>query len=241
MTFWIIVALMVVGAAAALVLPLFRGTSHGAVAAEYDLEVYRDQLAELERDRDRGVITDDEMEAARTEIVRRMLAADTRMQEQAGRGPARRGVGVPVLGGCLVVFLGAGAVAFYLQTGSPGAPDMPLALRTDLPVRGQQDDQLRQQVAVLERAAEANPTDIDAWLRLADAYRSAEMFDAAADAYRRAIGLGEVAAEINGDFAETLVMAADGTVTPEARAIFESVSAVAPADPRPQFYLALAD
>ncbi len=118
---------------------------------------------------------------------------------------------------------------------------MPLAQRVDLPGTGVEGDRIRKQIAELERVAEANPGSADAWLRLAGAYSSIDMFDDAVAAYRKAISLGPVAAEINSDFAETLVMAAQGTVTPEARAIFEAALAVFPGDPRPQFYLALGD
>ncbi len=241
MTFWIIAALMIASAGAVLVLPLLRKQAGGAVAAEYDLEVYRDQLAELERDQGRGVITGDEMAAARTEIARRMLAADTRLQKQAAREPAGGGTGSPILAGAVVIILSVGAVLMYLQTGAPGTPDMPLAQRTDLPVPGDDDQRIRQQVAALAKVAEANPGDADAWLRLANAYKSIAMYGDAVSAYRKAIGLGPVAAEIDGDFAETLIMAAQGSVTPEARAIFEAVLATSPDDPRPHFYLALGD
>ena len=241
MTFWIIAALMTVGAIAALSLPLLRNQTGGVFAAEYDLEVYRDQLAELERDQGRGVITDEEMEAARTEISRRILAADARMQTQTAGGTAGGTAGMRTLAGALVIALSAGAVLLYLELGSPGTPDLPLAQRTNLPVPGEEDQRISKQIAELTRDAEANPGDADAWLRLAEAYRNGEMFGDSVAAYRKALGLGPVAAEINGDFAETLVMAAQGTVTPEARTIFEAVLTTFAGDPRPQFYLALGD
>lgn len=241
MIFWTIAALMVAGAAASLALPLLRKKVDGTDAAEYDMEVFRDQLAELERDHGRDVITDDEMEAARTEIARRMLAADARRQKPAARESAGGMTGTRILAGVLAITLSAGAVLLYLEVGAPGTPDMPLAQRSDLPVPGEEDERIRKVVAELARAAKANPGDADAWLRLANAYNSIEMFGDAVAAYRKAIGLGPVAAEINGDFAETLVMAAQGSVTPEARAIFETELASGAGDPRPQFYLALGD
>ncbi len=241
MIFWTIAALMVAGAAAALALPLLRKKVDGTDPAEYDMEVFRDQLAELEREHGRGVITDDEMEAARTEIARRMLAADARRQKPAARESAGGMTGVRILAGALVITLSAGAVLLYLQIGAPGTPDMPLAQRAGLPVPGEDDERNIIMIAELSRAAKANPGNAEAWLRLANAYNSIEMFGDAVAAYRKAIGLGPVAAGINGDFAETLVMAAQGSVTPEARAIFKAELASGAGDPRPQFYLALGD
>jgi cytochrome c-type biogenesis protein CcmH len=240
MIFWTIAALMAAGAAAALALPLLRKNVDDTDAAEYDMEVFRDQLTEVERDHSRNVITDDEMEAARTEIARRMLAADARRQKPVAHETASGMTGLRILAGALAISLSAGAVLLYLQLGVPGASDMPLAQRTDLPAPGD-EEHVRQQVAEMARAAEANPGDADAWLRLASAYSSIEMYGDAVKAYRKALSLGPVAAGVNSDFAMTLVMAAQGTVTPEARAIFEAELASAPGDPRPQFYLGLGD
>ena len=241
MIFWIIAALMVAGAAAPLALPLLRKHVHGMDAAEYDMEVFRDQLAELERDHGRGVITDDEIEAARTEIARRMLAADARRQKPSAHASADGITVNRVLAGTLAVLISAGAVLLYLQLGSPGMPDMPLAQRIDLPAPGEADERLRKQVAEFERAAELNPDDASAWLRLATAYSSVNMYDDAVAAYRRAIGLGPVTAEVRTDFAMTLVMAAEGTVTQEARTIFETDLGPVSGDPRAHFYVALSD
>jgi cytochrome c-type biogenesis protein CcmH len=241
MIFWTIAALMIAAVAAALAVPLLRKQAAGTDAAEYDLEVYRDQLAELERDQGRGAISGDELAAARTEISRRILAADARKQNRAAQEPASGRAGMSILAGALVISLAVGAVLLYLQTGAPGTPDMPLAQRTDLPAPGEEDQRIRKQITELARAAETNPGDAGAWLRLADAHKSLGMFGDAVAAYRKAISLGPVAAGINNDFAEALVMAAQGTVTPEARAIFEAELANFPGDPRPQFYLALGD
>ncbi|MDH5555895.1 MAG: c-type cytochrome biogenesis protein CcmI [Alphaproteobacteria bacterium] len=241
MTFWIIAALMVGGTAAVLALPLLRNQMRGTDTADYDLEVYRDQLAELERDHDRANITDDEMEAARIEISRRMLAADQRRQKSSAQGALESVTGIRIFAGVLAITLSIGTVLFYLQTGTPGAPDMPLAQRTDLAAAEQADQQIAEQIAELARAAEENPEDAGGWIHLAGAYRSVDMYDDAVAAYRKAIALGPVTVQINGNFAETLVMSAEGTVTAEAFAIFETILASNASDPRARFYLATGD
>ncbi|MGO4724288.1 c-type cytochrome biogenesis protein CcmI, partial [Inquilinus sp. 2KB_23] len=71
--FWIVAAVMTAGAVLILLRSLFRA---GAIPASgHDSTVYRDQLKELERERAAGQIGDAEAEAARAEIVRRLLAA----------------------------------------------------------------------------------------------------------------------------------------------------------------------
>ncbi|MCH7486469.1 MAG: c-type cytochrome biogenesis protein CcmI, partial [Proteobacteria bacterium] len=68
-------AVMTAAAVAALVWPLARRRAAEPTRAEHDLVVYRDQLEEVERDRERGLLTGEQASAAKIEIQRRMLAA----------------------------------------------------------------------------------------------------------------------------------------------------------------------
>ncbi len=245
MSFWIVAGAMAVAAAAALALPLFRNRVGEASPAEFDLEVYHDQIAELERDRERGVLTQAEMEAARNEIARRILAADARLEAQTGQQAARdggkaRSVGVSVLAIALAVMVPLGAVFLYLEVGQPGRPDMPLSTRTDLAV-GSQDDGLGRMIAELERAAEGDPGNADAWMNLGLAYKRMQRFGESAEALRKAFALRPATPMLNSEFGESLLLAAQGTVTPEARAAFEAVLAEEPNDIRARHYLALGD
>ena len=69
MLFWIVAAAMTAAVTALVLTPLLRSRQTGGAArgsrAAYDMEVYRDQLAELERDLARGVIDDRQAQAAR--------------------------------------------------------------------------------------------------------------------------------------------------------------------------------
>lgn len=141
MTFWIIATLLAAFVAATLVLPLLRpragaegaasdGAPHDPEAATAgtasDVAIYRDQLAEVDRDLARGVIDPAEAERARTEISRRLLAAD-----RAGPAPRReapRGATLAVAALAVAVTVG-GAGALYLRLGAPGYPDLPLQAR----------------------------------------------------------------------------------------------------------------
>src|SRR5262249_52604401 len=57
-----------------LLIPLLLRNRTAASREAYNLAVYRDQLAEIDRDLDRGVLTIGQADAARTEISRRILA-----------------------------------------------------------------------------------------------------------------------------------------------------------------------
>ena len=61
-------------ALAILLVPLLIGNRRAASRDAYNLAIYRDQLSEIERDVGRGLLTEEQAEAARTEIARRILA-----------------------------------------------------------------------------------------------------------------------------------------------------------------------
>ena len=94
-------------------------------AAGFDLGVYRDQLAEVERDIARGVLPEGEGARLRTEVSRRVLDADRAMQAVALPAHARAGWGLAAVLAATVV----GSLALYDRIGAPGYPDLPLAER----------------------------------------------------------------------------------------------------------------
>jgi cytochrome c-type biogenesis protein CcmH len=125
MLFWIIVAVLAVFVAGSLALPLWRPGDKAAESAP-DQAIYRDQLAEVDRDLARGVLDGEEAARARAEIARRLLAADRAGPAARAEAPASLS---RVLGGVLALAVAAGSVALYWTIGQPGYPDMPLAAR----------------------------------------------------------------------------------------------------------------
>ena len=121
MTLWIVVAAMTALALALLLAPLLRRAEGAAPRAAYDMEIYRDQLAEIDRELERGMLDTAEAEAARAEIGRRALAAEaaaTAADTRQTPAPAPRwrivalGAGVPIA-----------AVLLYLGVGKPELGD----------------------------------------------------------------------------------------------------------------------
>ena len=85
--FWIICAALAGVVAIAIAAPLLRRQRAGAEpAAAFDLRVYRDQLREVERDLERGVIDASDAERLRVEIGRKVLAADLERRLASGDG-----------------------------------------------------------------------------------------------------------------------------------------------------------
>jgi cytochrome c-type biogenesis protein CcmH len=129
MTFWIAVGVLTLAVLAAVVLPILRARAAARRAADYDIEVYRDQLKEVERNHKRGLIGEQELEAAKAEIGRRILDADQRRQTAAseGTGASRRTVQAAAV--LTAIALPAGALAIYMYQGNPGLDSAPFASR----------------------------------------------------------------------------------------------------------------
>ncbi len=86
--FWAAAVLMTAAAIAAVLLPLLRRPGEqGPGRAEYDITVYKDQLVEIERDRERGLLGPDEAKAAAIEIQRRILKAAGPLRRRKGLTP----------------------------------------------------------------------------------------------------------------------------------------------------------
>ena len=89
MLFWVTAALADrLARCLAVLVPLARRRRTPSEPAAHDLEVYRDQLAELDRDAARGLIGAAEAEEARAEIGRRILKIAS--EHAAGKPAAAR-------------------------------------------------------------------------------------------------------------------------------------------------------
>ncbi|KIC44001.1 cytochrome C [Ruegeria sp. ANG-S4] len=237
MTFWVISLLIALLIAFFLAMPLLRRRQSGAPTTNYDLRVYREQLAGVDRDLARGVIADADAERVRTEISRRILAADAKAQGEADAGgPSRT---VSVMGMLLVAaILVGGAYALYRQIGAAGFPDMPLSARLEMagdlrenrPSQSEAEDMAtpppsptldENYASLLEQLRETvagRPDDIQGHMLLAQHETNAGNFRDAYQAQSRVIELsGDAAsADVYSDMAEMMILAAGGYVSPEA-------------------------
>ncbi|HYH37760.1 MAG TPA: c-type cytochrome biogenesis protein CcmI [Azospirillum sp.] len=243
MLFWILAAALTAVVLLIIVPPLLkapRAEAAGPSRGAYDLEVYRDQLAELERDRARGLITDAQMEAAKAEIARRMLALADEAKKAAPRAAASRTRAVAVL---LAVALPLGAVVVYLPLGRPDLPAVPLASR-DIAAEERQmagpPPQVMEAMQKLKKHLEDNPNDAQAWTLMGQTYGKIGRFDQAAEALKRAADLQPGSLDAKAAYAEMATASNGGTVTEESLRIFQAMLVKDPKDARARFFLALA-
>ncbi|SBW13469.1 cytochrome c-type biogenesis protein ccmI [Brucella sp. 10RB9215] len=233
MEFWLVAALLTFAATLAVLLPLTRRRQAALPAEKNDLEVYRDQLREVEADVARGMIDLQSAEQARIEISRRILNAEkAAMAATADGGQGRSG---RVLAFVAVLAVPLVAWGIYPLFGAPDMPSMPLAPRlAAAPDRSSVTDLIARAEAHLAQ----NPGDVRGWDVLAPIYLRLGRASDAVSAYRTSIRIaGENLARILG-LGEALTAASGGTITAEAEKLFNKAAELSPDDIRPQYYLA---
>ena len=235
---WIVLIAMTAAALALILAPLWRKTDATADRSAYDVEVYRDQLEELDRDVERGLIDGDDADAARTEISRRLLAADT-----AGRHGGEPISGTPRrawIAGGLVLAIPAMAAVFYGFLGAPGLPGSPAAERKAAPSLDPATRQAEMIARISERL-QRNPDDAEGWSHLGVLLMSAGRYKAAAEAFGHASELTPDSARLMARYGEALAFASEGAIGAAARKVFESALSIDAREPRARFYLGMAD
>ncbi|WP_369725057.1 c-type cytochrome biogenesis protein CcmI [Bradyrhizobium sp. LLZ17] len=239
MTLWFVFALMTVAAIFAVLWPLGRGAGAQRQDTENqgsEVAVYKDQLAEIERDLASGLIAAPEAEAARVEISRRLLAAagSESVSEPKSDLKWRRAAAVLALIGLPLIAMGV-----YIPLGSPKLQDFPLAQRERGPGPGMAQS-LETLVVQVEQHLEKNPTDGRGWSVLAPVLERLGRFDDAVRAYRNALTYNGESPERRSDLGEAIAAAASGVVTADAKTEFERAHALNADDPKANYFLGLA-
>ncbi|WP_417724630.1 c-type cytochrome biogenesis protein CcmI [Salipiger sp.] len=253
--FWTISACVALAVAGVLSRALLRGRREPEAAGAYDLQVYRDQLKEIDRDAARGTVAPEEAARLRTEVSRRILAADDRATvppPETPRGPR-------IFGAALVtVALLAGTFALYARLGAPGYRDVALSdriaaartLRETRPSQAEIEARLPETpsaeapadyLALVERlraAVTERPDDLQGHVLLARSEAALGNYRRAYAAQRRLIALkGEAATAADyADLADMLVIAAGGYVSPEAEEALDEVMSRDPANGVARYY-----
>lgn len=260
MTFWITAIGLTLITAVFLLLALLRGRAGEISPAAFDLQVYRDQLAEVDRDLARGVISAEDADRVRTEVSRRILTADAQVQAEQS-GTARRDPRPMFTGLALGLLMIGGSFFAYEKLGNPGYPDLALqdrieAARDSLDNRPSQatfEAQLPPQDAVeadpeflkliteLRAAVKDRPDDLRGHELLARNEATLQNYKAAYQAQARVILLKDSNAT-SFDYtqlADLMIRAAQGYVSPEADAALRDALERDPNNGFARYYLGL--
>jgi len=234
---WVLFAVLCLAVIAILVVPLLKGGAEARPRVDYDIVVYRSQLAEIDQEVEEGLLTPEQAEAARAEVHRRMLAAEDAElqlpQQPLARASkyARFGAIVAI---ALIIPIGSGAL--YAALGSPSLPGKPYLWR----IHNDPEFGAAATAEALAAQLQANPS-AEGYEQLGRTYFASRQYEQAAGAYRHAIDMGAQAAVTWSEFGEALVMTSGGSVGPEAMNAFSKAIQAEPRSERSRFYLGLAE
>ena len=236
MVLWTLIAVMTVVAVVAVILPLILQSGKKLTpAAAHDVAVYKDQLDEVSRDLDSGLIDSTEAEATRAEIARRLLRAS----EAEGKAPQPKRSRMPwAAAAAAIVLVPVVSVALYLAVGSPGIPDQPLSARA--PATSPHGGDVARLLEGAEAYLKDNPNDGTAWSLVAPVYLRVDRPSDAVTAFGKAIELLGSNAKLQIGLGESIVAREGGTVVEDAKAAFRRALEHAPDAVEPRFFLAVA-
>lgn len=227
---WIVFATMTGAAVLAFLWPL-AAKRNAASRLEIETNLYQAELADIDRDVKRGLMTEPDAEAAKAEAARRLLAATA--VEPAQAGP--RGVKYASL--AVILIVPVLTVGLYLRLGAPDYADMPLQARLQAQPANMD---MAAALARIEGHLAQEPDDARGWEIMAQVYTRLERPGDAAKAYRNLIRLQGASPDLLMALGQSLVFADQGRVNEEALAAFEKALAAQPTRLEPRFYLALA-
>ncbi|MBZ6076427.1 c-type cytochrome biogenesis protein CcmI [Microvirga puerhi] len=240
MMIWVILMMMTALAVMAVLWPLSRAV---AVAGQTDpnTQFYRDQIAEIDRDRERGTLLPEEAEAAKAEAARRLLRASGLKEGEAfavGEPALRRRRAVSTLALSVLPIV---ALAIYGAYGSPHLlSEPPGAQLRQGAGNGAGNLDLGTAVAQIEAHLAKQPQDGRGWDVVAPVYLRMGRTEDAVKAYESALRyLGRDATRL-ANYGEALVISRDGMVTAEAQAAFQEALAIDNSSAKARLYLARA-
>lgn len=259
MVFWIISAAIALAVAALLIGALRAARLRDVSAANSDIAVYKDQLAEVDRDLARGIVTESEADAVRIEVSRRLLEADTRNTEDQADQKGQSGLGIAIV----VLTVLAGGLGTYAWLGAPGYGDLPMksrlaaieAARAERPGQAAAEAEVRDQLPQPEapdadflnlmeqlRAAVAErPNDIQGLTFLAQYEARIGNYSAARAAQEQLVAAkgNDATATDRLTLIDIMVFATGGYVSPEAEAVVRDILASSPENGAARYYYGL--
>ncbi|ELS42197.1 c-type cytochrome biogenesis protein CcmI [Pseudomonas syringae] len=206
--FWMATGLLLMVALSFLLIPLLRG--HRAQREEdrtaLNVALYQERLSELQVQHEQGVLSVAQLQSARAEAARELLA-DTEGAEPART--SRLGKPLLVLAALLVPVLG---LAGYLQLGASDRVELSREF-------ARPPTSLADMTQRLERSVQAQPDSAENLYFLARSYMAQNRPGDAAQMFERSVALAGRQPELLGQWAQALYFASDKHFTPQVQVL----------------------
>ena len=132
----------------------------------------------------------------------------------------------------VILFFTGGSFVLYNQFGTPEI--LPL-----LKEREEKLSLLKEKIITNSEAVKKDPKDLKAWVDLGDNFMESSQFSAAANAYKQGILLTQGNPATIMAYARALILAADGTVTSEAKKSLDMLLILEPQNAEARYFLAM--
>ena len=185
-----------------------------ASQAKANAKVYRDQILDLDREHESGHISDAEWQQSRDELSLRLLE-DTSAQDDPAAKKEKPAIWTAVI---VAVALPLASMGMYLWVGEPEALD-PMAARA--PEQPDQQSLIKMAEGLAQKLNE-KPDNLQGWVMLGRTYRTLEKFDAAVQAYDRALKLS-ADDDLKLERVEVLAMKSQGNFEGEPWAVIRDI------------------
>ena len=257
MTFWIIVSTICILISILFYLSITQDTPD--LVPNSDLEVYKDQLINVERDLSRGIIAEDEAERIRAEVSRRILELDKRKQRSLEKETKVTGLIFSIV--ILLIFI-AGGSFLYQKFGAPGYENLSQSQRIKnanelLSKRATQEQLLElrlvekslitpegnygELVKKLRQKVSERPNDLEGLKLLTGIEAKIGNTDEAVKAQRQFLQLlGDKASDLDHfNYADLLINQVEGVVSPEAEKALQAALEINPENGGAKYYIGL--
>jgi cytochrome c-type biogenesis protein CcmH len=224
--FWIICAVLLLIALLFVIVPLLRNTTPGntVVRDAANLEILRDQMAEMDADLANGLLTPERYEQGKRELQSRLL--DEVKQPQGGSAGARNPH--KALAAAIAVLLPALAIGLYLKLGNENA-FLPQDKMHSADGFGMLSDDA---VKKLQDKLNKHPEDPEGWLLLARSYANMERFAESAQAYSKLTQLVPDEAQLWADYADSVAMTQDQSLLGAPSKLLDKALSLDPNNPK---------
>lgn len=236
-SFWILAALMAAAAMAFVLLPVLRPSTTSLRSHDEGLliDLYRDRMADIEREHDSGRMTDDAWQTARDELEQQML------NDLSGREPVVTTATTATRPSAILLGLLVPVLALLIYARLSDAPGglPPEAVAT----QGNEAhgiDAIGQMVVTLENRLRSNPDDLEGWAMLGRSYLFLERYAEAVAALERVLPAAPSDPQVLTDLAEASGMANGGNLTGRPTQWLEQALQVRPDHPKALWLAGLA-
>lgn len=234
-SFWIVAGIFIVGALL-FVLPTLWSKKDREAGVERDatnIDVYRDQLAELDSDLRSDILTREQYEQSKRELQQRMLQdipedGNTTTMIMGGRHNVATmtvtALALPVLAISLYLAIGntkallpqpaAEHPSMSAEQGQGGHPDFSSVMEN------------------LIAKLEDNPDNVEGWLMLGRTYAMMQRFNEAKEAYEKALALTPEDSAIITDYADIVAMTNNGSLVGKPTELIKKALSLDPNNPK---------